>query len=143
MLTVSLFAYDLCLIISGRNMTNGKYISYATSYLINSDPSTFEYIGREIYDFYIFFASGISAYSFEGVLVFSLLVICTCAYMRRVPRLKQWFLSEKKGFFGVFYKGERFHVFLFSLLFNPRLSLTVTSTFMFDLGVDMSPANFC
>lgn len=70
---------------------------------------------------YIFFASGISAYSFEGVLVFSLLVICTCAYMRRVPRLKQWFLSEKKGFFGVFYKGECFHVFLFSLLFNPRL----------------------
>lgn len=25
--------------------------------------------------------------------------------MRRVPRLKQWFLSEKKGFLGVFYKG--------------------------------------
>ncbi|XP_022298860.1 protein kish-B-like [Crassostrea virginica] len=55
-----------------------------------------------------------NAYSFEGVLVFSLLVICTCAYMRRVPRLKQWFLSEKKGFFGVFYKasviGTRLHV---------------------------------
>jgi hypothetical protein len=48
----------------------------------------------------------ISAYSFEGILVFSLLVICTCAYMRRVPRLKQWFLSEKKGFLGMFYKGN-------------------------------------
>lgn len=48
----------------------------------------------------------LAAYSFEGIIVFSLLVICTCAYMRRVPRLKQWFLSEKKGFFGVFYKGE-------------------------------------
>lgn len=47
-----------------------------------------------------------TAYSFEGILVFSLLVICTCAYMRRVPRLKQWFLSEKKGFLGVFYKGR-------------------------------------
>ena len=34
-----------------------------------------------------------------------MLVVCTCAYMRRVPRLKQWFLSEKKGFLGVFYKG--------------------------------------
>uniref|UniRef100_A0A8W8LKW4 Protein kish n=1 Tax=Magallana gigas TaxID=29159 RepID=A0A8W8LKW4_MAGGI len=55
-----------------------------------------------------------NAYSFEGIIVFSLLVICTCAYMRRVPRLKQWFLSEKKGFFGVFYKasviGTRLHV---------------------------------
>uniref|UniRef100_K1PD55 Protein kish n=2 Tax=Magallana TaxID=2171616 RepID=K1PD55_MAGGI len=34
--------------------------------------------------------------------------------MRRVPRLKQWFLSEKKGFFGVFYKasviGTRLHM---------------------------------
>lgn len=48
----------------------------------------------------------LAAYSFEGIVVFSLLVICTCAYMRRVPQLKQWFLSEKKGFFGVFYKGE-------------------------------------
>ncbi|XP_052677601.1 protein kish-B-like [Crassostrea angulata] len=55
-----------------------------------------------------------NAYSFEGIIVFSLLVICTCAYMRRVPRLKQWFLSEKKGFFGVFYKasviGTRLHM---------------------------------
>ena len=49
----------------------------------------------------------ISAYCFDGVLIFSMLVICTCAYMRRVPRLKQWFLSEKKGFLGVFYKGTR------------------------------------
>ncbi|KAH3881529.1 protein kish-B-like [Dreissena polymorpha] len=55
-----------------------------------------------------------NAYSFEGVLIFSMLVICTCAYMRRVPRLKQWFLSEKKGFLGVFYKasviGTRLHI---------------------------------
>ncbi|XP_072027644.1 protein kish-B-like [Amphiura filiformis] len=55
-----------------------------------------------------------NAYSFDGLLVFGLLVICTCAYMRRVPRLKQWFLSEKKGFMGVFYKasiiGTRLHL---------------------------------
>ncbi|XP_061186672.1 protein kish-B-like [Saccostrea cucullata] len=55
-----------------------------------------------------------NAYSFEGIIVFSMLVICTCAYMRRVPRLKKWFLSEKKGFLGVFYKasviGTRLHV---------------------------------
>ncbi|XP_001182923.1 protein kish-B [Strongylocentrotus purpuratus] len=56
-----------------------------------------------------------NAYSFDGLVVFGLLVVCTCAYMRRVPRLKQWFLSEKKGFFGVFYKasiiGTRLHLF--------------------------------
>ncbi|KAI0234436.1 Protein kish-B [Lamellibrachia satsuma] len=55
-----------------------------------------------------------NAYSVDGLLVFGLLVICTCAYMKRVPRLKQWFLSEKKGFLGVFYKaaviGTRLHV---------------------------------
>ena len=44
-------------------------------------------------------------YSFDGIVVFGLLVICTCAYMCRVPRLKQWLLSEKKGFLGIFYKG--------------------------------------
>ncbi|XP_022099363.1 protein kish-B-like isoform X2 [Acanthaster planci] len=55
-----------------------------------------------------------NAYSFDGLIIFGLLVICTCAYMRRVPRLKQWFLSEKKGFLGVFYKasiiGTRLHL---------------------------------
>jgi len=45
-------------------------------------------------------------YSFDGLIVFGLLVICTCAYMSRVPKLKQWLLSEKKGFFGIFYKGK-------------------------------------
>ena len=54
-----------------------------------------------------------TAYSFEGILIVSLLVICTCAYMRRVPRLRQWFLSERKGFWGVFYKGLL--IVLFSL----------------------------
>ncbi|XP_005110131.1 protein kish-B [Aplysia californica] len=47
-----------------------------------------------------------NAYSFEGILIVSLLVVCTCAYMRRVPRLRQWFLSERKGFLGVFYKAS-------------------------------------
>ncbi|CAH1265517.1 protein kish-B-like [Branchiostoma floridae x Branchiostoma belcheri] len=55
-----------------------------------------------------------NVYSFDGLLVFALLVICTCAYMKRVPKLKQWFLSEKKGALGVFYKaaviGTRLHV---------------------------------
>jgi len=48
----------------------------------------------------------VTVYSFDGLIVFGLLVICTCAYMSRVPRLKQWLLSEKKGFFGIFYKGN-------------------------------------
>lgn len=52
-------------------------------------------------------------YHFDGVIVFVLLVICTCAYIKRVPRLKQFFLSEKKGLFGALYKasviGTRLH----------------------------------
>lgn len=55
--------------------------------------------------FHLFF-SFFSVYSFDGVLVLALLIICTCAYITRVPRLKSFFLSEKKGFFGVFYKGK-------------------------------------
>jgi hypothetical protein len=54
-----------------------------------------------------------NVYSFDGLLVFAALVICTCAYMSRVPKLKQWLLSEKKGFLGIFYKaaviGTRLH----------------------------------
>jgi len=54
-----------------------------------------------------------NAYSLDGLMVFGLLLICTCAYMSRVPKLKQWLLSEKKGFLGVFYKaaviGTRLH----------------------------------
>ncbi|VDK19853.1 unnamed protein product [Anisakis simplex] len=52
-------------------------------------------------------------YSFDGLLVVALLLICTCAYLKRVPRVSSWLLSEKKGFFGVFYKasvvGVRLH----------------------------------
>ncbi|KAK2152659.1 hypothetical protein LSH36_322g02011 [Paralvinella palmiformis] len=55
-----------------------------------------------------------NVYSFDGLIVFGLLMISTCAYMRRVPKLKQWFLSERKGFLGVFYKaaviGTRLHM---------------------------------
>ncbi|XP_065259027.1 protein kish-B [Emys orbicularis] len=54
-----------------------------------------------------------NAYSLDGVLVFGLLFVCTCAYFRKVPRLKTWLLSEKRGVWGVFYKaaviGTRLH----------------------------------
>ena len=54
-----------------------------------------------------------NVYHFDGVIVFVLLVICTCAYFKRVPRLKQLLLSEKKGLFGALYKaaviGTRLH----------------------------------
>uniref|UniRef100_A0A0N5AS45 Protein kish-B n=1 Tax=Syphacia muris TaxID=451379 RepID=A0A0N5AS45_9BILA len=46
----------------------------------------------------------LSAYSFDGLLIISLLIICSCAYFKRVPRVHSWVLSERKGFFGVFYK---------------------------------------
>uniref|UniRef100_A0A3B5A703 Protein kish n=1 Tax=Stegastes partitus TaxID=144197 RepID=A0A3B5A703_9TELE len=52
-------------------------------------------------------------YSFDGILVFGLLFICTCAYLKKVPRLNSWLLSEKKGVWGVFYKaviGTRLHI---------------------------------
>ncbi|XP_072238606.1 protein kish-B isoform X1 [Leuresthes tenuis] len=45
-----------------------------------------------------------NVYSFDGILVFGLLFICTCAYLKKVPRLNNWLLSEKKGVWGVFYK---------------------------------------
>ncbi|XP_072521737.1 protein kish-B [Salminus brasiliensis] len=54
-----------------------------------------------------------NVYSFDGILVFGLLFICTCAYLKKVPRLNSWLLSEKKGVWGVFYKaaiiGTRLH----------------------------------
>lgn len=54
-----------------------------------------------------------NVYHFDGLIIFGLLVICTCAYMKSVPRLKQIFLSEKKGLFGALYKaavlGTRLH----------------------------------
>lgn len=57
-----------------------------------------------------------NAYSFDGVLILGLLLICTCAYVRRVPKLKEFFLTEKKGIWGVFYKasivGIRLHWFV-------------------------------
>ncbi|XP_058487723.1 protein kish-B [Solea solea] len=55
-----------------------------------------------------------NVYSFDGILVFGLLFICTCAYLKKVPRLNSWLLSEKKGVWGVFYKaaviGTRLHI---------------------------------
>lgn len=55
----------------------------------------------------------VTVYSLDGILVFGLLFVCTCAYFKKVPRLKTWLLSEKKGVWGVFYKaaviGTRLH----------------------------------
>ncbi|KAJ7998885.1 hypothetical protein DPEC_G00209610 [Dallia pectoralis] len=54
-----------------------------------------------------------NVYSFDGIVVFGILFICTCAYLKKVPRLNSWLLSEKKGVWGVFYKaaviGTRLH----------------------------------
>ncbi|XP_064161941.1 protein kish-B-like [Anguilla rostrata] len=62
-----------------------------------------------------------NVYSFDGILVFGLLFICTCAYLKKVPRLNTWLLSEKKGVWGVFYKG-RSHVSLSSPTGTPGYS---------------------
>ena len=54
-----------------------------------------------------------NVYSFDGLFIFGIILACTCAYIKRVPRLKEFFLSEKNGFFGIFYKasviGTRLH----------------------------------
>lgn len=54
-----------------------------------------------------------NVYSFEGLLVFGLLVICTCAYLKRIPKLKDFLFSERKGVFGALNKaaviGTRLH----------------------------------
>lgn len=47
-----------------------------------------------------------AVYSLDGLLVFGLLLVCTCAYLRKVPRLRTWLLSERRGVWGVCYKGE-------------------------------------
>ncbi|EYC41938.1 hypothetical protein Y032_0550g3304 [Ancylostoma ceylanicum] len=47
-----------------------------------------------------------NAYSLDGLVVVALLIICSCAYLKRVPRINSWLLSEKKGFFGIFYKAS-------------------------------------
>ncbi|XP_053943678.1 protein kish-B isoform X2 [Cuculus canorus] len=55
-----------------------------------------------------------NVYSLDGLLAFALLLVCTCAHLRKVPRLRAWLLSEKRGLWGVFYKaaviGTRLHV---------------------------------
>lgn len=47
-----------------------------------------------------------AVYSLDGLLVFGLLLVCTCAYLRKVPRLRTWLLSERRGVWGVCHKGE-------------------------------------
>uniref|UniRef100_A0A8V5GS52 Protein kish-B n=1 Tax=Melopsittacus undulatus TaxID=13146 RepID=A0A8V5GS52_MELUD len=47
-----------------------------------------------------------NVYSLDGLVVFALLLVCTCAHLRHVPRIKGWLLGEKRGLWGVFYKGQ-------------------------------------
>uniref|UniRef100_G3NY07 Protein kish n=1 Tax=Gasterosteus aculeatus aculeatus TaxID=481459 RepID=G3NY07_GASAC len=47
-----------------------------------------------------------NVYSLDGILVFGLLFVCTCAYLKKVPRINGWLLSEKRGVWGVFYKEK-------------------------------------
>ncbi|XP_010765573.1 protein kish-B [Notothenia coriiceps] len=63
-----------------------------------------------------------NVYSLDGILVFGLMLICTCAYLKKVPRINSWLLSEKKGVWGVFYKaaiiGTRLHIAVANFLFD-------------------------
>jgi hypothetical protein len=49
--------------------------------------------------------SVVAVFCSEGMVTATLLIICTCAYLTRVPRIKGWFFSEKTGYKGVLYKG--------------------------------------
>uniref|UniRef100_A0A0R3S3W5 Protein kish n=1 Tax=Elaeophora elaphi TaxID=1147741 RepID=A0A0R3S3W5_9BILA len=66
-----------------------------------------------------------TAYSFDGAVIVGLLVICTCAYLKRVPRINSWLLSEKKGFLGIFYKAA---------VIGTRLHFIVSLTCLFSAG---------
>jgi len=54
---------------------------------------------------FFFFIIMVNAYSMEGMFIICLLFCCSLAYIRKVPRLKQIFLSERRGTWGAFYKG--------------------------------------
>ena len=36
-------------------------------------------------------------YSSDGLVTAALLVICTCAYLKRIPRLNAWLFADKHG----------------------------------------------
>ena len=52
-------------------------------------------------------------YSWPGAISAGLITCATCAYVRRVPRLKAMLFSEKRGAWGALYKasviGTRLH----------------------------------
>ncbi|XP_040854536.1 protein kish-B isoform X1 [Ochotona curzoniae] len=82
-----------------------------------------------------------NVYSLDGILVFGLLFVCTCAYFKKVPRLKTWLLSEKKGVWGVFYKGK-------AVLLKRRLHLLCSGALRGETGwaggcCDWNPAACC
>jgi len=52
----------------------------------------------------------VSVYSFDGFIIFSVLTICTSAYLVRIPKVKNVILAEKHGFRGTFYKAAVFGV---------------------------------
>ncbi|CAF3471245.1 unnamed protein product [Rotaria sp. Silwood1] len=65
----------------------------------------------------------VNAYSFDGIIVLVLLTICTCGYMRRVSKLREWFLSEKKGFASIFFIKRQLLVLVFLLLLRSHVLL--------------------
>lgn len=46
-----------------------------------------------------------SIFSLNGFIIFSLLLICNCTYLSRMPKLKKYVLSEKHGTRGLLYKS--------------------------------------
>lgn len=43
-----------------------------------------------------------------------LLFVCTCAYLKRVPKIKDILFAEKNGVFGSLYKGNSVHPVAFA-----------------------------
>ena len=56
----------------------------------------------------------VNAFSPTGAISFALLLICTCAYLRRVPKIRAFLFTNKKSYFGLFHKaslvGIRLHL---------------------------------
>ncbi|KRZ80434.1 Protein kish-B [Trichinella papuae] len=57
-----------------------------------------------------------NVYSYDGAFVVILLAVCSCAYFRRIPRLKKWFFSDKSGIWGVCYKASVIGIRLHALV---------------------------
>jgi hypothetical protein len=62
-------------------------------------------VSQRFFAFALLTPGSFAVYSFPGLLTAMLLFICFATLIKSTPILRRIFLSEKKGFWGTFYKG--------------------------------------